>query len=192
VYSQLDHDQAMVDVYRANAIESPAPAANPGAVLTKIAFNRQPGPYVAPNQPHFNLHDSVKANPERPGGVQIRTDHMYANANYGFADPNDPLNPNRGNPEAGRGGRGGQAADSGPFDPKVPFGHLHAGSAEWWIVLVGHISGKFESGEVIGAEGDLLYAPPYTWHQMANVGAGASCRLTFGAYDPVNFQVVRD
>ena len=78
-----------------------------------------------------------------------------------------------------------------PFDPKVPFGHLHAGSAEWWIVLVGHISGKFETGEVIGAEGDVLYAPPYTWHQMAN-GPGASCRLTFGAYDPVNFDLVRE
>jgi mannose-6-phosphate isomerase-like protein (cupin superfamily) len=74
----------------------------------------------------------------------------------------------------------------------VPFGHLHAGSAEWWIVMVGHISGKFETGEVIGAEGDVLYAPPYTWHQMANSGPGASCRLTFGAYDPVNFGVVRE
>jgi mannose-6-phosphate isomerase-like protein (cupin superfamily) len=176
-------------------VESPAPAAAPGAVLTKIAFNRRPAPYAAPNKPHWNLHDSVKANPERPGGVQVLTDHMYANANYGFADPNDPANPNRGNPDAGRGGRGGrggQAADSGPWDPKMPFGHLHAGSAEWWIVLVGHISGKFETGEVIGAEGDVLYAPPYTWHQMANYGPGASCRLTFGAYDPVNFGVVRD
>ena len=171
-------------------VDSPAPPACPGAVLTKIAFNRRAAAYVAPNQPHWNLHDSVKANPERPGGVQVLTDHMYANANYGFADPNDPLNPNRGNP-AGR-GRGGPPADSGPFDPKVPFGHLHAGSAEWWIVLVGHISGKFETGEVIGAEGDVLYAPPYTWHQMANSGAGASCRFTFGAYDPVNFAVVRE
>ena len=172
-------------------IDSQAPPANPGAVLTKVAFNRRPAPYVAPNQPHWNLHDSVKANPERPGGVRVLTEHLYGNANYGFADPNDPLNPNRGNP-AGR-GRGGQTpADSGPFDPKVPFGHLHAGSAEWWIVLVGHISGKFETGEVVGGEGDVLYAPPYTWHQMANQGAGPSCRFTIGAYDPVNFAVVRE
>ena len=113
---------------------------------------------------------------------------MYANANYGFADPNDPLNPNRGNP-AGRVGRGA-APPAGPFNPKVPFGHLHADSAEWWIVLTGHISGKFETGEVIGAEGDILYAPPFTWHQMANSGPGPSCRLTFGAYDPVNFNFV--
>ena len=158
-----------------------------GAVPTKVTFNRQPAKYVEPNMPHWNLFESAKAHPEAPGGVRVRTDHMYANANYGFADPNDPLNPNRGNP--GRGGRGA-APPAGPFDPKVPFGHLHADSAEWWIVLVGHISGKFESGEVIGAEGDILYAPPYTWHQMANSGPGPSCRLTFGAYDPINFNYV--
>jgi mannose-6-phosphate isomerase-like protein (cupin superfamily) len=172
-------------------VDGPMPAAIPGAVLTKTAINRRAAPYVAPNQPHWNLHDSVVANPKRPGGVQVLTDHLYANANYGFADPNDPLNPNRGEPAPG-GGRGGQAADTGPFNPKVPFGHLHPGSAEWWIVLTGHISGKFESGEVLGGEGDILYAPPYSWHQMANQGAGASCRLAIGAYDPVNFAVVRE
>ena len=172
-------------------VTSPPPAAAPGAVLTKTQFNRRPAAYQAPNQPHWNLHDSVKANPQRPGGVQVLTEHLYANANYGFADPNDPANPNRGNPAAG--GRGGQApASDEPFNPKVPFGHLHPGSAEWWIVLTGQISGKFETGEVIGSEGDVLYAPPYTWHQMANRGAGASCRLAIGAYDPVNFAVVRE
>ena len=81
---------------------SPAPAALPGRVVTKMHFNeRTPTPYVAPNRPHFNLHDSVAAG--RGGGVFINTPHMYANANFGFADPNDPANPNRGR---GRGGRG--------------------------------------------------------------------------------------
>jgi mannose-6-phosphate isomerase-like protein (cupin superfamily) len=172
-------------------VTSPAPQVLPGAVLTKTQFNRRAAPYAAPNKPHWNLHDSVKATPERPGGVQVLTEHLYANANYGFADPNDPANPNRGNPAAG--GRGAQApASNEPFDPSKPFGHLHPGSAEWWIVLVGQISGRFETGEVIGSEGDVLYAPPYTWHQMANRGAGASCRLAIGAYDPVNFAVVRE
>jgi mannose-6-phosphate isomerase-like protein (cupin superfamily) len=171
-------------------VSGPMPAAVPGAVLTKTTINRRAAPYVAPNKPHWNLHDSVIANPKRPGGVQVLTDHLYANANYGFADPNDPLNPNRGEPAPG--GRAGAPASIGPFDPKVPFGHLHPGSAEWWIVLTGQISGRFESGEVVGSEGDVLYAPPYTWHQMANKGAGASCRLAIGAYDPVNFGVVRE
>jgi mannose-6-phosphate isomerase-like protein (cupin superfamily) len=164
------------------------PPAVAGAVPTKISFNRQPAKYAEPNMPHWNLFESAKAHPEAPGGVRVRTDHFYANANYGFADPNDPLNPNRGNP-TGRGGRGAPTP-AGPFDPKVPFGHLHADSAEWWIVMVGQISGRFETGEVIGSEGDILYAPPFLWHQMGNRGAGPSCRLTFGAYDPVNFNHV--
>lgn len=164
----------------------PAPPALPGAAVTKVTFNRTPSPYSPPHVPHWNLHDSVAAG--LGAGVRIRAEHMYANANYGFADPNDPLNPNRGRGGAveGRGGRGA-GAPGGPFDPKVPFGHLHAGSAEWWMVMVGHISGQFESGEVIGSEGDILYAPPYTWHQMGNRGPGPSCRLAIGAYDPVNF-----
>jgi mannose-6-phosphate isomerase-like protein (cupin superfamily) len=96
----------------------------------------------------------------------MHTDHMYANANYGFADPNDPANPNRGN-AAGRGrGRGagagaGSEASARPFDPRVPGGHLHPGNVEWWIVLTGHISGKFETGSYIGEEGDVMYAPPH-------------------------------
>jgi mannose-6-phosphate isomerase-like protein (cupin superfamily) len=178
----IDVNPAHVDTVYQN--EPPAVA---GAVPTKITFNRQPAKYVEPNMPHWNLFESAKAHPEAPGGVRVHTEHFYANANYGFADPNDPLNPNRGNP-AGRGGRG--AAPTGPFDPKVPFGHLHADSAEWWMVMVGQISGRFESGEVIGSEGDILYAPPFTWHQMGNRGPGPSCRLTFGAYDPVNFNNV--
>jgi mannose-6-phosphate isomerase-like protein (cupin superfamily) len=178
----IDVNPAHVDTVYQN--EPPRVA---GAVPTKITFNRQPARYVEPNVPHWNLFESAKAHPEAPGGVRVRTEHFYANANYGFADPNDPLNPNRGNPSArGR----GAALPAGPFNPKVPFGHLHADSAEWWMVMVGQISGKFETGEVIGREGDILYAPPYTWHQMANHGPGPSCRLTWGAYDPVNFNNV--
>ena len=30
------------------------------------------------------------------------------------------------------------------FNPNSTFGHMHAGPAEWWIVQVGAISGKFE------------------------------------------------
>ena len=34
---------------------------------------------------------------------------------------------------------------SGPFNPNSTFGHTHAGPAEWWIVQVGAITGKFEN-----------------------------------------------
>ena len=58
------------------------------------------------------------------------------------------------------------------------------------MVMVGQISGRFETGEVVGGEGDILYAPPYTWHQMGLRGPGPSVRLTIGAYDPVNYGYV--
>jgi len=173
----------------------PAPSALPGRAVVKAAFNqRKPTPYVGPNKPHFNLYDSIKTNPARPAGVQMLTDHMYANANYGFADPNDPANPNRGNP-TGRGrGRGAGAGESEgsarPYDPRVPGGHLHPGNVEWWIVLTGHISGKFETGSYIGEEGDVMYAPPYMLHAMANYGPGGSCRIAIGWYNPEHFDPV--
>lgn len=156
----------------------PPPAALPGREVIKAAFNqRRPAPYVAPNKPHWNLHDSIIANPKRPGGVQVLTDHLYANANYGFADPNDPANPNR----------------TGTAAPPRPAGapHLHPGNAEWWIVLTGHIQGKFETGEVIGSEGDILYAGPYMLHQMSNYGPGGSCRVAIGWFNPDHFDPVR-
>lgn len=172
----------------------PAPNALPGRVMVKTTFNaRRPTPYVPPNKPHFNLHDSIKQNPARPGGVQMLTDHMYANANYGFADPNDPANPNRGN-AAGRGrgaGRGsGAPAPTRHFNPSVPGGHLHPGNAEWWIVLTGQISAKFETGSYIASEGDVLYAPSYMLHAMANYGPGGSCRIAIGWYNPEHFDPV--
>ena len=167
---------------------TPAPEALPGRVVTKTRFNeRKPSPYVAPNKPHFNLYDSIKANPARPGGVQVRTEHLYANANYGFADPNDPANPNRGSAPARGAGPAEPAASPRDFAPNVPAGHLHPGSSEWWIVLTGQISAKFETGSYIGKEGDILYAPPYMSHAMANYGPGGSCRIAIGWYDQEHF-----
>lgn len=166
---------------------SPAPPALPGRVVTKMRFNeRTPTPYVAPNRPHFNLHDSVAAG--RGGGVFINTPHMYANANYGFADPNDPANPNR-----GRGGRGRSGPPPPPIatlNPNAPGGHLHPDNVEWWIVLTGQISAKFEVGQFIASEGDILYAPPYMLHAMSNYGPGGSCRIAIGWYNPEHFDPV--
>ncbi len=165
---------------------SPAPAALPGRVVTKTRFDgRTPTPYVAPNRPHFNLHDSIAAG--RGGGVFVRTGHMYANANFGFADPNDPANPNRGR---GAAGRGTPPPPIATINPNVPGGHLHPDNVEWWIVLTGQISAKFEVGHFIASEGDILYAPPTMLHAMANHGPGGSCRIAIGWYDPEHFDPV--
>ena len=112
---------------------------------------------------------------------------MYANANFGFADPNDPANPNRGR---GAAGRGTPPPPIATINPNVPAGHLHPDNVEWWIVLTGQISAKFEVGHFIASEGDVLYAPPYMLHAMANHGPGGSCRIAIGWYDPEHFDPV--
>ena len=74
------------------------------------------------------------------------------------------------------------------FNPNSTFCHMHAGPAEWWIVQVGAISGRFEgAGEYHATEGDVLYASPMTWHQMdAEAPSGPSVRLAMGAYPLIN------
>ena len=78
---------------------------------------------------------------------------------------------------------------SGPtgdtFNPKSTFGHMHAGTAEWWIVQVGQIWGRFKNaGEFHTVEGDVLYAAPMRWHEMAaEAPSGPSVRLALGGYN---------
>ena len=65
---------------------------------------------------------------------------------------------------------------------------MHPGPAEWWIVQIGKISGKFENmGEYHAVEGDVLYAAPMGWHQMAAEAlSGPSVRLAMGGYQLIN------
>jgi len=161
--------------------DDPPPTAPPDGQIVKVSFARTPPAYVSPNMPHWNLFEAAKAGP--PGGARVVQDHLFVNPIYGFADPNDPLNPNRGR----GGGRGAATSDAAPFNPNSTFGHMHPGPAEWWIVQSGQISGRFENtGEFVGSEGDILYAPPMMWHQMGFKGPGPSCRLAFGAYNFIN------
>jgi len=180
------------------------PAAGPDAAVVKVSFSHTPAAYTVPNLLHWNLFDA--ASKCQPLGTHVVEDGLYANAIYGFDNPDDPLNKCAGAarggaaPATGRGGAGaaaGRGAAAGgrgarggtppAFNPNSTFGHLHAGPAEWWIVQVGHIRGQFENtGEFIAEEGDVLYAPPMTWHQMGFVGAGPSCRLALGGYQLIN------
>ena len=157
----------------------PAPVANAGGTMVKVAFGHRPGAYAAPNTPHWNLFAAVAAC--QPTGVRVNGDHVYGSAINGYAVPNDPENkcPAAG----GRGGRGGALADAAPFNPNSVFGHMHPGMSEWWIVMSGKIDGKFEGvGVMHGEEGDVLNAATSTWHQMEFVGPGMSTRLALSPY----------
>ena len=157
--------------------DDPAPEAIPGGDVVKISFNHTPPAYPEGNQPHWNLFDAVETCDI--GGARVNVDGVFANPIYGFANEGDPLN---NCPQARV-----RPTPSGDFDPESTFGHMHAGPAEWWIVQVGGIQGRFENaGEFHAVEGDVLYAAPMTWHQMGFKGSGPSCRLAMGGYRLIN------
>ena len=131
-----------------------------------------------------NLFDAIAAC-EKPGAV-VRDDHLFASPLLGWVNPADNKC------GTGRLNVGNTPVIGAPplpkFDPKSNFGHMHAGPAEWWIVQVGKISGKFENqGEFVAEEGDVLYAAPMMWHQMAALApSGPSVRLAMGGYELIN------
>jgi len=158
----------------------PEPAATSGGQTVKVSFTHTPGAYTPPNQLHWNLFDDGIGKCA-PAAARVMDDHLYANPLIGYVNPADNKCP------GGRGNAGGGPAQA-TFNPNSTFGHMHAGPAEWWIVQVGAISGKFEAtGEFHAVEGDVLYAAPMTWHQMgAEAPSGPSVRLAMGGYPLIN------
>jgi mannose-6-phosphate isomerase-like protein (cupin superfamily) len=160
--------------------DGPQPAAAPGGRIVKISFPHQPAPYVAPNRLHYNTFDDGIAKCALRGTV-VQDDHIFASPLIGFVNPADNKC------GTGRGNVGG-GAPQGVFNPHSTFGHMHPGPAEWWIVQVGAIAGRFENaGEFHAVEGDVLYAAPMSWHAMsAEAPSGPSVRLAMGGYELIN------
>ena len=158
----------------------PQPASASGGQVVKVSFNHTPGTYAPPNQLHWNLFDDGFGKCA-PAGPRVLDDHLFASPLVGYVNAADNKCP------GGRGNVGG-GPTQGAFNPNSTFGHMHAGPAEWWIVQVGAISGKFEGvGEFHAMEGDVLYAAPMTWHQMgAEAPSGPSVRLAMGGYPLIN------
>jgi mannose-6-phosphate isomerase-like protein (cupin superfamily) len=160
--------------------DGPQPAPSSGGRIVKVAFPHKPGAYTPPNQLHWNTFDDTIAKCAPPGPV-VLDDHLFASPLLGY------LNPADNKCGTGRGNAGGGPAQ-GAFDPHSTFGHMHAGPAEWWIVQVGAIRGRFENaGEFHAVEGDVLYVPPMSWHEMgAEAPSGPSVRLAMGGYALIN------
>lgn len=163
--------------------DGPAPTPSEGGKIVKVSFRHTPAAYAKPNQLEWNTFDDGIAKCARPGAVVI-DDHLFAAPLLGYVNPADNMC------GTGRGNIGGGPDKPGTpaFNPRSTFGHVHAGPAEWWIVQVGAISGKFENaGEFHAVEGDVLYATPMTWHQMAaEAPSGPSVRLAMGGYALIN------
>ena len=168
-------------------VDGPRPTPGRGNEIAKVAAAHKPGVYAKPNQVHFNTFDAIATCTVR---AAVTDDRMYVVPHVNYVNPADDKCS-----AGGRGGRGGGDDDASGggeaiFNPKVPFGHLHAGAVEWWVVQAGGISGKFENlGEFHAVEGDILYAPPGTWHQMTpEAPSGPSIRVTMGAYQRIGLQ----
>ena len=139
--------------------EGPKPQQPSGFTVMKIGLNITPGPasYVGNNKPHFNLHEAEK-DPKFNGQNVVQDDHMWAQAIWGY-EKNLP-----------------------PYDPNDK-GHFHIGTAEWWIILEGQIRHNIETvGDFTSNMGDVVYAPPSTWHATRFAGPGPSCRLATSTY----------
>jgi mannose-6-phosphate isomerase-like protein (cupin superfamily) len=80
----------------------------------------------------------------------------------------------------------GHAKDNPPHKPGDR-GHFHADFAEFWIVLRGRLQWTLEGlAPFIAGEGDIVYAPPNTFHIPEFYGEGPSCRLTSSTYPSAN------
>ena len=68
-------------------------------------------------------------------------------------------------------------------------GHFHADFAEFWVVMKGQLRWTMEGiGEpLIASEGDIVYAPPNTFHVPQFYGKeGINCRLTSSTFPSAN------
>ena len=166
-------------VYPANG---PAPAPTKDGAIVKVSFHHVPAPYTPPNRLMFNTFDDAIAKCTK--GEAVLDDHLFASPLLGYLNPAE----NKCGNGTGNIGSGPNKPGDPPFNPHSTFGHVHPGPAEWWIVQVGQISGKFENmGEFHAVEGDVLYAAPMTWHQMAaEAPSGPNVRLAMGGYPLIN------
>ena len=69
-------------------------------------------------------------------------------------------------------------------------GHFHSGFAEFWVVMLGELQWIFEGDfdhPVIASQGDIVYAPPKTFHIPQFRGEeGLNCRLTSSTFPSAN------
>jgi mannose-6-phosphate isomerase-like protein (cupin superfamily) len=151
-----------VDANQANfktlvPVSDPRPAQAPGHTLMKIGTTFGVGVYTGNNKPHFNLFEAEK-DPKFAGQNVVQDDHMWAQAIWGYEKNLPPYSP----------------------DDK---GHFHVGTAEWWVIMEGQIRHNIETvGDFTSSEGDIVYAPPSTWHATRFAGPGPSCRLAISGY----------
>jgi mannose-6-phosphate isomerase-like protein (cupin superfamily) len=124
-----------------------------------------PNPAGKPDRLHVNIEDLEAAHRGQSAWSEpaMRKNRVRGNFIYGHARDNPPRKP---------GDRG----------------HFHADFAEFWIVLRGKLTWTMEGIEhpLLAEEGDIVYAPPKTFHLPEFSGDGPACRLTSSTYPGAN------
>jgi mannose-6-phosphate isomerase-like protein (cupin superfamily) len=126
-----------------------------------------PDPAGRPWPIHFNVRELAKQNEGKKNWTQeaIRKNRARGNLICGHAGADQPAGP------ANR-------------------GHFHSDFAEFWVVMLGELRWTFEGdaeNAIVATEGDIVYAPPKTWHAPQFSGRqGLNCRLTSSTYPSAN------
>ncbi|MFN3324803.1 MAG: cupin domain-containing protein [Bryobacteraceae bacterium] len=132
-----------------------------GFEFIPVVLGRKPGDWGYENKPHINLYELAKA-PNYRGGRFVHDDRAVSNVIYGYEKNLPPLNPK-------------------------DRGHYHPECAEFWLIMQGQIRYPLEyHGVVIADEGDVVYAPPFTFHAPRFHGDGPSCRLAMNGYPNIS------
>lgn len=132
-----------------------------GIEFIKVRLNRKPGAWDNGNKPHINLNELAKQ-PNYRGGRFVHDDRAVSNIIYGYNKELPPL------------------------DEKNK-GHYHPECAEFWLIMAGQIRYPIEyHGVVIAEVGDVVYAPPFTFHAPRFWGDGPSCRLAMNGFTNIS------
>lgn len=152
--------------------ERPA-TAQPGIEYIPVRLSTGPNPLDVPDPDgkpwpiHFNVYDLAKLNEGKKSWTQeaIRKNRARGNLICGHVGSDQPVGPtNR--------------------------GHFHSDFAEFWVVMLGELRWTFEGdvpNSIVASQGDIVYAPPKTWHAPQFWGKeGLNCRLTSSTYPSAN------
>lgn len=165
-----------VTLYSATPVFEEKPAVAPGAAIEYIPVRLSTGPNPLdvpdpegePWPSHVNVYELAKQNEARPNWSRpaMRKNRVRGNFICGQAVAGD------GKPAPG------------------DRGHMHSDFAEFWIVMLGELRWIFEGDvptAVYGKPGDIIYAPPKTFHMPQFWGKdGLNCRLTSSTFPSAN------
>ena len=165
-----------VTLYAATPVFEEKPAVSPGAAIEYIPVRLSAGPNPLdvpdpdgkPWPSHVNVYQLAAENADRKNWSReaMRKNRVRGNFICGQA----------------------AAGDGAPAPGER--GHLHSDFAEFWIVMLGELRWIFEGDvatAVYGKPGDIVYAPPKTFHMPQFWGKeGLNCRLTSSTFPSAN------